>query len=43
MTPMRAKHRLSRIVIWQRQLAGRRKAGTLGTTAEVFAQIGREH
>jgi hypothetical protein len=43
MTPVRAEHRLVRIVIWHRQLAGSRKAGALDTPAEVLAQIGCEH
>jgi hypothetical protein len=43
MTPMRAEHCFSRIMIWQRKLADRRPAATLITTAKVFAQIGCEH
>jgi hypothetical protein len=40
---MSAKHRLAWVVIGQRQLARRREAGALGTSAEVFARIGCEH
>jgi hypothetical protein len=43
MTPVRTKNCLTWIMIWQRKLAGRRKAATLRTAAKMFAQIGCEH
>ena len=43
MTPMRAKHCLTCIMIWQPKLAGRREARTVSTPAEVLAKFGCKH